>query len=114
MEAAGQPPARTARRSARLPAWLLGLVPLVLIAVALGAFAALDGPGLDERSGPPVEELAVERTVLTPGTIELTVRNDGPDAVPIAQAQVNDSLRRSSRRRATRSSRCDAPRSRSR
>jgi zinc transporter ZupT len=69
-----------------------GLVPLLLIMAAVGAFAALDGPGLGERRGPPAEELAVERTVLEPGVIELTVRNDGPDAVSIAQAQVNDAF----------------------
>ena len=79
-------------RQRRLPAWVLGLAPLVLIAVAVGAFAALGGPGLGDRTGPPVEDLAVERTVLRPGTIELTVRNDGPDAVSIAQAIVNDAF----------------------
>jgi ZIP family zinc transporter len=72
--------------------WLLGLVPLALIAVALVAFVAFDGPGLGERRGPPAEELVVEKTVLKPGIIELTVRNDGPDAVRIAQAQVNDAF----------------------
>jgi len=76
----------------RLPAWVLGLVPLLLIAAAIGAFAALDGPGVAKRTGPPVEELAVEKTVLKPGVIELTVRNDGPDPVSIAQAQVNDAF----------------------
>jgi zinc transporter, ZIP family len=75
-----------------VPAWLLGVVPLLLIAVVLGAFAALGAPGLGERTGPPAEELAVERTVLTPGVIELTVRNDGPDAVSVAQAMVNDAF----------------------
>ena len=75
-----------------MPAWLLGLIPLVLIMVAIGAFAVLDGPGLAERRGPPAEELAVERTKLTPGVIELTVRNDGPDPVTIAQAVVNDAF----------------------
>jgi zinc transporter ZupT len=79
-------------RTDQLPAWLLGLVPLLLIVAAIGAFAALGGPGLGERRGPPAEELAVEQTVLAPGTIELTVRNDGPDAVSIAQAQVNDAF----------------------
>jgi ZIP family zinc transporter len=79
-------------RSSRVPAWLLGLLPLVLIMAAIGAFAVLDGPGLGERRGPPAEELAVERTKLTPGVIELTVRNDGPDAVTIAQAVVNDAF----------------------
>ena len=74
----------------RYPSWLLGLIPLLLVAVAVGAFAALGTPGLGERRGPPVEELAVERTVLEPGVIELTIRNDGPDAVGIAQVQVND------------------------
>jgi zinc transporter, ZIP family len=79
-------------RSGRLPAWLLGLIPLLLIVAAIGAFAALDGPGLGDRRGPPAEELAVEQTVLRPDVIELTVRNDGPDAVTIAQAQVNDAF----------------------
>jgi len=79
-------------RADGLPSWLLGLVPLLLIVAAIGVFAALDGPGLGERRGPPAEELAVEKTVLEPGTIELTVRNDGPDAVSIAQAQVNDAF----------------------
>jgi zinc transporter, ZIP family len=79
-------------RTAALPAWVLGLVPLLLIVFAVVAFAAFDGPGLAERRGPPVEELAVEKTVLKPGTIELTVRNDGPDAIAVAQAQVNDAF----------------------
>ena len=76
----------------RVPVWALGLVPLLLIVAAVAAFALLDGPGLAERRGPPAEELVVERTVLEPGTIELTVRNDGPDAVTIAQATVNDAF----------------------
>jgi zinc transporter, ZIP family len=77
-------------RIGRLPAWLLGLIPLLLIATAGAAFALLDGPGLGDRNGPPVEELAVERTTLEPGRIELTVRNDGPDEVTISQVMVND------------------------
>ena len=73
-----------------LPAWALGLIPLVLIAVAIGSFAALGGPGLGDRNGPPVEELSVESTVLRPGKIELTLRNDGPDPVEVAQVAIND------------------------
>ena len=86
MEAA----ARAERAGGGLPAWALGLIPLALIAAAIGAFALLGGPGLGERTGPPVEELTVERMVLHPGTIELTLRNDGPDAVEVAQVAVND------------------------
>jgi ZIP family zinc transporter len=76
----------------RAPLWVLGAAPLLLIVAAIAAFALLGGPGLGERRGVPAEELAVERTRLEPGVIELTVRNDGPDAVRIAQAQVNDAF----------------------
>ncbi len=72
------------------PVWLLGLIPLALIGLTLGAFALLGGPGLGQRSGVPIEDLAVERTVLHPGEFELMVRNDGPDAVDISQVSVND------------------------
>jgi ZIP family zinc transporter len=74
----------------RFPAWVLGVGPLALIALAIAAFALLGGPGLGDRNGVPVEELAVEQTVLHPGEIELTIRNDGPDPVNIAQVAVND------------------------
>lgn len=73
----------------RLRLWLLGLLPVVLLAAGVALFAALGAPGLGERRGPPVERLVVERTVLRPGEIELTVRNDGPDAVRVAQVIVN-------------------------
>src|SRR5215216_1973713 len=79
------------RIGARLPTWTLGLIPLALIAAVAALFAALGAPGLGERTGPPVEDLAVERTVLRPGEIELTVRNDGPDPVRIEQVSVSDS-----------------------
>jgi ZIP family zinc transporter len=83
--------ARAERRPlAGLPAWALGAIPLALIAAAIAAFALLGGPGLGERTGPPVEEVSVERTVLRPGEIELTLRNDGPDPVEVAQVAVND------------------------
>jgi zinc transporter ZupT len=88
---AATPPADSGA-TRRLPSWALGLVPLLLIAGAIGAFLAFDGPGLGERRGPPVEQLAFEQTKLSPGTIELTVRNDGPDAVSVAQVIVNDAF----------------------
>ena len=62
---------------ARHPTWLLGLLPLLIVATAIGAFAALGGPGLGERRGPPTEGLVVEQAKLTPGVIAVTVRNDG-------------------------------------
>ena len=76
----------------RVPAWVLGLAPLLLAGLAVGVFAALGGPGLGERAGPPIEELAFERTVLKQGEIVLHVRNDGPDPVTVAQVIVNDAF----------------------
>ena len=83
----------TAERSGarRLPGWLAGLLPLLVLGAAIGLFVGLGAPGLD-RNGVPVEELSVESTKLRPGQIEVTVRNDGPDPVAIRQVTVNDAF----------------------
>jgi zinc transporter ZupT len=83
--------AGTATPRTRMPAWLAGVLPLAILGVAIGLFVALGAPGL-ERNGIPLEEIAVERSELTPGEIELLVRNDGPDPVAISQVFVNDSF----------------------
>jgi zinc transporter ZupT len=78
---------------ARVPprVWLAALVPLallgVLIAVILNTTPAnfLRGEG-----APPVEQLVVQRAVLGPEGITLSVLNDGPDPVTIAQVMVDD------------------------
>ena len=79
----------TAPRRRLFPGWVGAFGPLVLIALLLGLFVALDPIG-GLREVPPVEAVAVERTVLEPGSIEMQVRNDGPDSVTIAQVLVND------------------------
>ena len=89
MEPAVATAATSPQRAPRRPRWLSALVPLVILAAAIGLFVALDAPGLD-RVGVPVEELTVERSVLRPGEIELHVRNDGPDPVEVRQVIVND------------------------
>jgi zinc transporter, ZIP family len=74
----------------RVPLWLLAAGVIAVIASVLVALAALGGASLPERAGPPVEELVVERTVLAPGSIEIVLRNTGPDSVEVAQVFVND------------------------
>jgi zinc transporter ZupT len=44
------------------------------------------------RNFPPVERLTFQRVALEPGAIVATVMNDGPDAVTIAQVQVDDAF----------------------
>lgn len=68
----------------------IGAVPVLAAALIMVVLTMLGGTTLPQRSGPPIEALAVERTVLTPGTIELTVRNTGPDPVQVGQVAVND------------------------
>ena len=72
--------------------WLLALVPLVLLG-ALLALLLRGGPAEMIRSdAPPVEVLAITRVLLQPGQIELSVLNDGPDEVTIAQVVVDDAF----------------------
>jgi zinc transporter, ZIP family len=73
-----------------VPTWALAGGVAAIIAAVLLVLAIAGGDSLPDRLGPPVEELAVERTTLEPNRIELTVRNTGPDEVTIAQAFVND------------------------
>ncbi|HZO64980.1 MAG: ZIP family metal transporter [Kribbellaceae bacterium] len=80
----------TPRLRGQAPTWALVVVTVAAAVIALTALAVLGSRSLPERTGPPVEELAVERVVLSPGIIELTLRNTGPDPVHVAQIAVND------------------------
>ncbi|WP_051441492.1 ZIP family metal transporter [Arthrobacter sp. H14] len=81
-----------AEKTTKIPRWVLGLGPLVLIAALIALFSLLNAPGLtglgDDR--PPEEAVVVESIELTPGQITLTVRNEGADPVTIAQVVVSD------------------------
>ncbi|MDN5934128.1 MAG: hypothetical protein L0I24_24155, partial [Pseudonocardia sp.] len=78
------------RMTTAAPSWLLTAVTVLVIGTVLALLGVFGGASLPERAGPPVEELAVEHAVLTPGVIELTLRNTGPDPVQLAQVFVND------------------------
>lgn len=85
--AASEAPAGPA---SKLPSWLLIIAPLVLLAGVLALIVATDG-GLGDRVVPPIETLSVQQVRLPePGLIEINVTNDGPDAITIAQVQVDD------------------------
>lgn len=69
---------------------LLAFVPLLLLAGALALIVVTDA-GLGDRTAPPIETLSVQRIRLPePGMIELSVVNDGPDPISIAQVRVDD------------------------
>ena len=73
--------------------WLLALIPLVLLGALLAVIVGLGPTQLIQGSAvPPVERLAITRVELTPGQIVLSVLNDGPDEVTIAQVTVDDAF----------------------
>jgi ZIP family zinc transporter len=71
--------------------WLAALAPLVLLAVLIAVIVKTN-PGDRLRGGavPPIERLSIDRAQLGPDGIVLSVLNDGPDAVTIAQVTVDD------------------------
>jgi ZIP family zinc transporter len=76
-------------------AWRLwALVPILLLAVVVGAFAS-SGDRLLElvgQSPPPADELDIRRVELRPGEIRVLVRNPQRDAITIAVATVDDAI----------------------
>lgn len=83
---------REGRSGFAAPTLLLALVPLLLLAGVLAWIVRTDG-GLGDRAVPPIETLSVQRVLLpAPGQIEVTVVNDGPDPITIAQVAVDDAF----------------------
>lgn len=70
---------------------ILLVLPLVLLGGVILVFLQTGG-GLNLQSPAPVETLVIERTILHPGSIDLLVRNTGPEDLTIAQVIINDAI----------------------
>jgi zinc transporter, ZIP family len=72
---------------------LLALVPILLLGALLFVIVR-SGPADAVRGAnfPPIERLTFQRVTLEPGEILVSVMNDGPDAINIAQVQVDDAF----------------------
>jgi len=72
--------------------WLWFLLPLALLAVL--SLVVVKGGTLSRlaRGLPPIEELTVDRTRLTPDHIILDVVNGGPDPVTVVQVMVDEAF----------------------
>ena len=78
------------RKRTSLPPWLLALLPLVLLVGVLALIFRTDA-GLGDRTTPPIETLNINRVQLPePGMIEVSIVNDGPDPITIAQVLVDE------------------------
>ena len=72
--------------------WVLALIPLLLLGVVM-AYLVVTGGGLSELSGPPIEQIKIERITLPEeNVIKLEIINDGPQEVTIAQTLVDDAV----------------------
>jgi ZIP family zinc transporter len=67
------------------------LLPLVLVAL-MAVWFLRSGSGLLGLAQPPIETLAIERTIFKPQEIVLKVRNTGPTPMRVAQVFVNDAI----------------------
>lgn len=81
---------KTTQQSLSGAGWLLVLLPLLLLGLLL-AYLVLTGGGLTQLTGPPVEQISIQRITLPkPGMIRVEVVNDGPQTVTIPQVLVDD------------------------
>jgi ZIP family zinc transporter len=73
--------------------WLWAAIPLALLAGLIAAIVRLEPAERLRPAGmPPVERLTISRATLASDGIRLSVMNDGPDPVTIAQVVVDDAF----------------------
>ena len=71
--------------------FILLLIPVILLAGVIALFLSTGG-GLNLESPAPVENLDVEKYVLTRNNINLYVRNTGPDELTVATVIINEAV----------------------
>ncbi|KRE49065.1 zinc permease [Paenibacillus sp. Soil522] len=79
------------KKSNHLSVWLLGILPLLLLAGMI-YFIGKWGTGVEEQQAAPIEVLNIERITLTDNGFELRVLNSGPEELTVAQVTVDDAF----------------------
>ena len=74
----------------QLPAWLTGLIPLLVMGLMLLLFTAFNPLALFNSNLPAIENLSIDRIRVVEDGFEVSVMNSGPHAVTIAQVMVDD------------------------
>ncbi|TFG48229.1 MAG: hypothetical protein E4H38_06815, partial [Gemmatimonadales bacterium] len=68
------------------------IAPAVMLAGVIGLFVLTRGAGLNITPAAPIESVQFDRTILTPGRIELRLRNTIPEPITVAQIAVNEAM----------------------
>ena len=84
----------TKKQNQRITPRTIGLLllPLVLLAAVILVFINTNA-GLNFETPVPIEDLSVERVILTRNHIDVVLRNTGPDTITIAQMAINEGIR---------------------
>lgn len=67
-------------------------IPLILLVAVIVLFVRTNGAGLNVTPPAPIETVQFGRTILRPGEIELRLRNTSPEAITLAQVNINDAI----------------------
>lgn len=80
------------RKHGRFGKLALLFAPLIVLAGVIGLFVYTSGAGLNVTPAAPIETVQFGRTVLTPGKIELHLRNTSPQKITVAQVNISDAI----------------------
>jgi zinc transporter, ZIP family len=70
----------------------LFLLPVLALAAVIALFIVTSGAGLNVAPAAPSESAQFGQTILRPGVIELHLQNTSPQAITVAQVNVNDAI----------------------
>jgi zinc transporter ZupT len=77
--------------ASRTRLWGAIVLPLLLLGAVVAAIVMFSpAERLRDPAAPPIENLAIRRAILAPTGIELTVFNESPETITIAQVTVDD------------------------
>lgn len=88
---ATSPPVASPSKTTTWQTWIFALLPLLLLGGVIYLFLKTNA-GLDLQPPAPVEQLSIERFVLTPEGIDAYVQNTGPAELTIAQVVIDDAI----------------------
>ncbi len=76
----------------RLPGWLTGLIPTLAVGLMLTLFSVINPLAMFNNNLPPIENLFIDRIRVVEDGFEVSVLNNGPHPVKIAQVMVDDAF----------------------
>ena len=80
----------TRSASIRMPGWLTGVLPFLIMLIMLYLFTVINPLALFTGNLPPIENLSIQRIKVLENGFEMQVMNTSPKPLAIAQVMVDD------------------------